>query len=777
MKFIVPLAVLERAGFDRDKWPVTTGIPFPKGALRSTKNLHLINSKGVKIPYQTRTLGFWDDGSIKWLLLDFQATLEAGKKGQYYLEMRDDETTPLEGYRITIEEDNHALFVDTGVLKAEFLKDRFTLFNRVWIRKTCNGEWNEVLIRPGDIIITDVKGKAYRSSRDLDFLYEIEERGPLRAVLKFTGCHRGDDERAKLFDFTVRLHFYAGKRFVKMFYTFINRQNQDYENPKRISICMPVPSNAGNLKIGIDGCKSLSLTLQKNETVKLYQKGPTADCAASFHTPFKFNIKSREREIHSGEKASGWIDISGDDVGLMVTVRKFWEQHPKGLTARKRELRIDIWPSDAGVLDFPKGAAKTHEILYYFHSSITDRNIQRIASSLMNPLFATPTPKWLCESGAFGELSPADPENYPRYENMVRTGFEGLKRLREENKEYGMMNFGDWTFSGSYWGNEEYDLPHALFLMYARTGKLEFLEWAEDAVRHFMDIDTIHHTFDYRSPYGPRYSFVTGGIHIHSDKHIRGGIGLGHIWVEGVLDYFHLFGDQYAKEVAESIGHFCELSCEATNFIGRQEREAGWMIIALTAMYRATGLKRYLDAAEKAVSALLKWQDPYRGLWSHKLDPNECRHRPQCEGGKPFMVGIVLEGLKNYHKITGDEKVKQCILKAVEWLLREAWIPKDGGFYYSSCLTFKNRGLAFLNYLIIEGIGYAYELSGKRKYLELGLQALNAALPSIEKGFTGEKGRPVNGKAYAQATRSSPRFIYLLQKLGITERDLSAQIS
>jgi hypothetical protein len=61
----------------RNREPVTCGIPLPKGMLRNDPRYLMLFEKGHQsVPVQTRALDFWSDGSIRWLLLDWQATVK-----------------------------------------------------------------------------------------------------------------------------------------------------------------------------------------------------------------------------------------------------------------------------------------------------------------------------------------------------------------------------------------------------------------------------------------------------------------------------------------------------------------------------------------------------------------------------------------------------------------------------------------------------------------------------------------------------------------------------
>src|SRR5207302_5637533 len=103
-----------------------------------------------------------------------------------------------------------------------------------------------------------------------------------------------------------------------------------------------------------------------------------------------------------------------------------------------------------------------------------------VARAFEHPLHALADPAWVCATGALGDLVPADDARFPRYERMTRDGLDALAAVREARHEYGQIDFGDWWYDRypRGWGNVEYDLPHAFFLLYARSGARRFLDWA-----------------------------------------------------------------------------------------------------------------------------------------------------------------------------------------------------------------------------------------------------------------------------------------------------------
>ena len=80
---VVPLKIREFAGVDRLDEPVTVGVPFPKGLLSDLDGMFLVEDQGIEIPWQSEVLSRWSDLSIRWLLLDFRATMPSGEKREF----------------------------------------------------------------------------------------------------------------------------------------------------------------------------------------------------------------------------------------------------------------------------------------------------------------------------------------------------------------------------------------------------------------------------------------------------------------------------------------------------------------------------------------------------------------------------------------------------------------------------------------------------------------------------------------------------------------------
>ena len=85
----VKLTLAERHSDSRTGEPVTSGVPLPQGQFKDVSKLRLVDDKGNEVPCQfTPTVKWFRDGSIRWVLLDFQASVTAFSTRTFYL--RDD---------------------------------------------------------------------------------------------------------------------------------------------------------------------------------------------------------------------------------------------------------------------------------------------------------------------------------------------------------------------------------------------------------------------------------------------------------------------------------------------------------------------------------------------------------------------------------------------------------------------------------------------------------------------------------------------------------------
>ena len=211
-------APLIRVDWPRDsrrvaEWPVTAGVPFARGAVSSLDRARLVDARGRQVPFQWRALQKWSpEGTIRWASLDFAARPGAGP---YRLELAGGGGGAAGGVQVS--KQGGGPLVDTGALRAEIpTQGSGGLFRRVWVkgRLVC-----ESSPRDGGYLV-DAKGVAYYAGRGARDKVVVERSGPLHTVVRVDGVYRSAKGVARC-AYRARLHFYAGKPFVRLQHTFL----------------------------------------------------------------------------------------------------------------------------------------------------------------------------------------------------------------------------------------------------------------------------------------------------------------------------------------------------------------------------------------------------------------------------------------------------------------------------------------------------------------------------------------------------------------------------
>ena len=210
----VPLSVENPYDFAVEGYPVTSGIPFAAGELGDAENLRLTDADGKSVPVQAEVTGRWRDGSAKWVLLSFRADVSADSTAQYALEYgpgvsREEAPTPL-----AVMQDGDRVSVGTGPIEVEF--DAGLSGFPVGVRL----DGQDVLGEPIEAGIVAGDGVEYGSSGPAEHL-EVEEAGPVRAVVHSRGHHRSDRGDA-FFAYEARFVFTAGSPFFRVYYAWGN---------------------------------------------------------------------------------------------------------------------------------------------------------------------------------------------------------------------------------------------------------------------------------------------------------------------------------------------------------------------------------------------------------------------------------------------------------------------------------------------------------------------------------------------------------------------------
>jgi len=636
----VPLHLEEAGGVSRQSWPVTSGVPFPQGALREISALTLRDPGGKPAPLQVEALCRWPDGSVKWLLLDFPADVGANQTARYTLESgAAPPESPPQGARVAVHETPTAVTVDTGPLRFTIDRRRFGPFARV--------ELGGVEVWSGaETLFIDLEHAAPGPPQEENWLRDagggprdrytadecrvtVEQRGPQRATVRIEGWHM-NAAATRFAPYVVRLYAYAGQSFVRVLHTFTYTGEVKRDFVRAMGWRFPALPGPASAAFGL-GRGTQRVQPRAEAPVSLTAIGPPKfyHLVAYGAAPDVRCRLAAEAEVFAEETdAPGWVDVSGASAGVTLSVRDFRRQHPKELRAdADGRLTLYFWPESGGkVLDLRRrydevdndhhydlftwpqggrGLAKTHEFWLDFHTGPgKPEDCERFNRAGAEPLWAYVTPEWCAATGVFGRFHPRDPQRFPRLEAQMDFALAWIRRNQRAFQWDGMIDFGDTFFHGygaathageradNAWGSRGYvgwlnndgDLVQSLFLHYLRSGDRRVLRMAEAMARHVMDVDTCH--FD------PDEPARVGGAHRHDQQHWGSILVSCGAAFHGCLDLYLLTGDARALDVAREYGSY-----HMGKPGGGENRYSGLM-----RLWDVTGDERCLEAARKVLA-------------------------------------------------------------------------------------------------------------------------------------------------------------------------------
>lgn len=730
-----------------DGFPLSGGVPFAMGQLRTDQTVRLRDDEGAVWPAQTRPMATWEDGSIKWLLVTTQTPLHAQGQ-QLWLEYGEPvKATSTVTSRVSVEETPAQVTMTTGPLRVVVNKQRFTLFDSVSVDRNADGVFSddERLAGGGDLVITH-RNAEFRSSHDAQtYQLQVEEAGPLRATIKASGWFR--DQRGNGFcRFTVRLQVFAGLSQIRVYHTFIytgypaNLYHHEYEGAKLpenetiqdISLELPTNVASDAVVVTADDQKLLSTPLDAVMTIT--QAGPNA-----------YEIRKDETSVHKGVRNEGWVVVQNAHGGIQAAVRDAWQQYPKALVIdpRAQRLVVKLWPDSAGELnletgpeaygpdDVARGSAfglgKTHELVFgFFPQQLEPEVARRLISPWLEPSVLAAHPAWMQATDVLGTVGPPQLERFSQAELMLDQLFGWAERHPKSFEWYGMLDYGDtrlwyrkeaydksyddwgWHPEGRWgWFNcEAVGSPTGYLMSFLRTHNLKYFTFGEAAARHIMDVDTVHHNTVANDPrlkgtISDEFSKV-GSMHRHSAYHWSGrNEEATHTNVTGLLLYYYLTGYDRGWDVANEVGSFFLLN--PVTYTKHPDiapaRAIGNVLWGDVLLYQATRDPRYRKAAEPWVEVFLNGQQP-DGTWLETYNPRERSWNGKIKNN--YITFHILPALIAYHRLTGNPSVARAIIKGTDAMIsREPYLQ------------------------FFDALAYSYQLTGRGSYLDEAMRRIN----------------------------------------------------
>jgi hypothetical protein len=638
--------------FTRRAIPVSVGVPFARGILRDASALGARRRDGSALPIQIRTLDRWSDGSIRWALLDLCAepsatdpVVEIGQ-GLPKASMRD---------VITAAEGPDGTRINTGAAILETVSDPGEIL-RIRLRADTRTVPLRLMLQPaeGDLspVVIDTT--------------QIEERGPLRLVLKLEGHVRAGD--ASL-DVVVRLHAFAGLSALRCDVTV--------RNPRRAQ------HDAGYWDLGDAGSVLIRRwTLQLGDSDASYEgtvraslspEDPLEVMKAPFQlhqassggahwdsrnhvtrsghvaVPFRGYRGSAGAETFSGFRASP-IVITGKARGqLAMCIEQFWQNFPMAVRSNGAGIEVGLFEAPEGAPEeLQAGEQKTHTVwLLVGEDPLTDLPL----AWAREPMVLHLSPEDYAAAGAIPYLIPEADASCREHLALVRAAVEGPNTFdakREVIDEYGWRHFGE--IYGDHEAvrhtgpsplvshyNNQYDPIAGFAAQFMRSAAPVWWRQMRELASHVVDIDIYHTDADKaaynRGLFWHTIHYTDADTATHRTYPASCGHGGGpsseHNYPTGLMLAWFLTGEARYRDAALDLAHFPIriddggrtpfrwlargdtglASASATLTYQGPGRGSGNSLNALMDGYRLTGDRAFLDKAEQIIRRVVHPND------------------------------------------------------------------------------------------------------------------------------------------------------------------------
>ena len=406
--------------------PITLGIPFAKGELNSVDHLRLLTSDGTEIPCQTTEVSNWGpmDDSIKWVWVFFFSE----ETKDYVLEYGDGVTPMLPKEKIVSMNNMRpqgGIDVNTGPLSFSIHKKGNGFLDEVFLDSNKDGEFTEEELigsspeknRGSFLDLLDDSG-IDTSKAVINEVFREKGSGPMHAIFRIEGTYTYSRADNNLSPFTIWLHTYAGKSYIRVLHTMtytgipdkhkpqegqhanIATQNEkiitenteddmgwtqpndqiagvglqlQYHLDDNVSVSMPMYD--GSWKNDEANTVMEEVAVNSDASVQLLQKGPgyrkSTSLRSLYLNQFKEDNDNKESEeefnfeatvskggkdLAKSQRAKGWLNVTDGKRGVGIGIKNFMKEYPKGIEVdpASKTLLGSIWPKENGPMSFAR---------------------------------------------------------------------------------------------------------------------------------------------------------------------------------------------------------------------------------------------------------------------------------------------------------------------------------------------------------------------------------------------------------------------------------------
>lgn len=561
----IPLVVEEPIGLPRRQAPVTSGICLPRGQFPANQAFCLFDGD-TEIPLQTTPLVVEEDGSLRWVLLDFQ--LDIGSRETKRLMLKTEPVRTKSKMVIQTTENDDSVFVNTGPLSFSVSKTKpYTLFDTVALRGKTVAAGESVDVTEAKTNIRYTAGKPASVS--------FEYRGPLRITLRIEGTYEatsrlGADDSPCRLTYITRITAWAGRTDIRFQHILSNSNSEQVYHVSLKGASLAFRHVLGPDAEATVGAGDVSAKLSESLPVWLHQGKINRYYGSPIADAVKAGIGGRAE--WTGADSSGWIEINKGDARLLICDRDFVGDPPRRLVADPDSLTIEYVSSkNTGGRGEP--FASEHLWLYDLSHKVADIWIDfaakgdpdSYAQSVRERLMAFAQAEWYSQCDVFGVGPFGTLDDEKQVYGKWGWAFTDKQRPKSPPLPYAFVQWEDNHYES------EADSAEALLLMAIRTGERGFFDQGEAWARYHASLhawrtdgwvyDDGAIWFPQGGPLGTKPSRKSANISYEhwgqgggDDKElwhlVQGKSCYCHFYGAGLVDYFLLTGERDFLEAA-----------------------------------------------------------------------------------------------------------------------------------------------------------------------------------------------------------------------------------